>query len=121
MLTRDRSKMFRESISKLDRYREALNSKKRQMSDLSSERGSGVNLTKMGSQIHKIPNENMTQREVKTSNSMLNKRIRMSAGDTRVSFTLMLLRFYSLSALSKMLYIKLFYYRVLSSTLLNPF
>ncbi|CAL5212275.1 unnamed protein product [Lathyrus oleraceus] len=80
---RDRSKMFRESISKLDRYREALNSKKRERSDLSSERGGGVNLTKMGSQIHKISDDNMTQREVKTSNSMLNKRTRMLVADTR--------------------------------------
>ncbi|XP_058729710.1 uncharacterized protein LOC131601831 [Vicia villosa] len=80
---RDRSKMFRESISKLDRYREALNSKKRERSDLSSERGSGVNLTRMGSQIHKISDDNMTQREVKTSNSMLNKRTRTLVADTR--------------------------------------
>lgn len=88
MLIRDRSKMFRESISKLDRYREALNSKKRERSDLSSERGGGVNLTKMGSQIHKISDDNMTQREVKTSNSMLNKRTRTLVADTRVSLTL---------------------------------
>ncbi|CAI8616229.1 unnamed protein product [Vicia faba] len=80
---RDRSKMFRESISKLDRYRESLNSKKRERSDLSSERGSGVNLTKMGSQIHKISDDNMTQREVKTSNTMLNKRTRTLVADTR--------------------------------------
>ncbi|KAJ1440683.1 hypothetical protein SESBI_01751 [Sesbania bispinosa] len=81
---RDRSKMFRESISKLDRYREALNSKKRQRTDLSSDRGGGVNLTKMGSQIHKTPNDSLTQRsEAKTSNSMLNKRIRTSVADVR--------------------------------------
>ncbi|XP_073225771.1 uncharacterized protein [Cicer arietinum] len=81
---RDRSKMFRESISKLDKYREALNSKKRQRSDLSSDRGSGVNLTKTSGQIHKTPNDNLIhQREVKTSNSVMNKRIRTSVSDMR--------------------------------------
>jgi len=108
VLFRDRSKMFQESIPKLDGYMEALNSKKRQRNDLSSERGSGVKLTKMGSQIHKIPNDNMTPREVKTPKSMLNKRIRTSVADMRVYFMYcLLLRFYSLSALSKMLYSKL--------------
>lgn len=77
---RDRSKMFQESITKVDGY---INSKKRQRNDLSSERGSGVMLTKMGSQIHKIPNDNMTPREVKTPKSMLNKRIRTSVADMR--------------------------------------
>lgn len=82
--------MFRESISKLDKYREALNSKKRQRSDLSSDRGSGVNLTKTSGQIHKTPNDNLIhQREVKTSNSVMNKRIRTSVSDMRVFFTLL--------------------------------
>lgn len=77
--------MFREYISKLDRFREASNSKKRQRADTSSDRGGGVNLTKMGSQIHKTPNDSLTQRsEVKTSNAMLNKRMRTSVADLRV-------------------------------------
>ncbi|KAK7263396.1 hypothetical protein RJT34_30985 [Clitoria ternatea] len=81
---RDRSKMLRESISKLDRYREALNSKKRQRIDSSSDRAGGVNLTKMGSQIHKTPNDNLTLRsETKSSNSIMNKRIRTSVADVR--------------------------------------
>ncbi|KOM50556.1 hypothetical protein LR48_Vigan08g138300 [Vigna angularis] len=80
---RDRSKMLGESLSKLEKY-EALNIKKRQRTDLSSDRGSGINLTKMGNQIHKIPNDNLTQRsEARTSNSMLNKRIRTSVADVR--------------------------------------
>jgi len=84
MFIRDRSKMLGESLSKLEKY-EALNIKKRQRSDLSTDRGSGVNLTKMGNQIHKIPNDNLTQRsEARTSNSMLNKRIRTSVADVRV-------------------------------------
>ncbi|XP_020214189.1 uncharacterized protein LOC109798366 [Cajanus cajan] len=80
---RDRSKMLGESLSKLEKY-EALNIKKRQRADLSSDRGGGVNLTKMGNQIHKTPNDNLTQRsEAKASNSMLNKRIRTSVVDVR--------------------------------------
>ncbi|RDX62865.1 hypothetical protein CR513_58764, partial [Mucuna pruriens] len=80
---RDRSKMFGESLSKLEKY-EALNIKKRQRTDLSSDRGGGVNLSKMGSQIHKTPNDNLTQRsEAKVSNSMLNKRSRTSVADVR--------------------------------------
>ncbi|KHN38635.1 hypothetical protein glysoja_008184 [Glycine soja] len=80
---RDRSKMFGESLSKLEKY-EALNIKKRQRTDLSSDRGGGVNLTKMGNQIHKTPNDNLTQRsEARASNSMLNKRIRTSVADVR--------------------------------------
>ncbi|XP_027909430.1 uncharacterized protein LOC114168718 isoform X2 [Vigna unguiculata] len=75
--------MLGESLSKLEKY-EALNIKKRQRSDLSTDRGSGVNLTKIGNQIHKIPNDNLTQRsEARTSNSMLNKRIRTSVADVR--------------------------------------
>ncbi|KAL2328469.1 hypothetical protein Fmac_021896 [Flemingia macrophylla] len=80
---RDRSKMFGESLSKLEKY-EALNVKKRQRADLSSDRGGGVNLTKMCSQIQKTPNDNLTQRsEAKASNSMLSKRIRTSVADVR--------------------------------------
>jgi len=76
--------MFGESLSKLEKY-EALNIKKRQRTDLSSDRGGGVNLTKMGNQIHKTPNDNLTQRsEARASNSMLNKRIRTSVADVRV-------------------------------------
>ncbi|XP_019413678.1 PREDICTED: uncharacterized protein LOC109325653 isoform X1 [Lupinus angustifolius] len=81
---RDRSNMFRESISELERYTEALTSKKRQRADLSSERGGGVNLTKMGSQHQKTNIDNLTQRsDSKTSNSTLSKRIRTSLAETR--------------------------------------
>ncbi|CAL0329029.1 unnamed protein product [Lupinus luteus] len=81
---RDRANMFRESISELEKYTEALTSKKRQRADLSSERGGGVNLTKMGSQLQKTNIDNLTQRsDSKTSNSTLSKRIRTSLADTR--------------------------------------
>ncbi|GMI74316.1 SAGA complex subunit 1 [Hibiscus trionum] len=81
---RDRVKRLRESISKLDRYKEALSSKKRQRSDISSERTSGVNITKMGSQIHRNGHDLMTQRLEDRPKSMgLNKRVRTSVADLR--------------------------------------
>jgi len=58
---RDRAKMLRESISKLEKYKEALSSKKRPCRDLSSgERSGGVNLAKMGSQIHRNSHDTVT-------------------------------------------------------------
>ncbi|KAM1100254.1 hypothetical protein FF1_006701 [Malus domestica] len=82
---RDRAKMLRESIFKLDKYREALSSKKRQRSDLSSsERSNGVNVVKLGSQIYKNPRENMTQRfEDRAKSVRFNKRFRTSVADVR--------------------------------------
>ncbi|XP_050139481.1 uncharacterized protein LOC126615659 [Malus sylvestris] len=82
---RDRAKMLRESIFKLDKYKEALSSKKRQRSDLSSsERSNGVNIVKLGSQIYKNPRENMTQRlEDRTKSVGFNKRVRTSVADVR--------------------------------------
>ncbi|KAF7805708.1 uncharacterized protein G2W53_037869 [Senna tora] len=82
---RDRAKMFRESICKLDKYTEALSSKKRQRTDSPIDRGGGVNLTKTSSQLHRNSNDVLTQKsEAKTSNSGLNKRIRTSVADVRV-------------------------------------
>lgn len=84
--------MLRESISKLDKFREALSTKKRQRSDLSIDRGGGVNLTKMGSQLHRNSNDILPQKsEAKTSSSPLNKRIRTSVADVRVCIFNMLL------------------------------
>ncbi|XP_019448826.1 PREDICTED: uncharacterized protein LOC109351715 isoform X1 [Lupinus angustifolius] len=81
---RDRAKMLRQNISQLDRFTEALTSKKRRRTDLSSERGGGVNLTKTSNQHQKTNIDILTQRsDSKTSNSMLNKRIRTSVADTR--------------------------------------
>ncbi|XP_054812213.1 uncharacterized protein LOC129313280 isoform X2 [Prosopis cineraria] len=81
---RDRAKMLRDSISKLDKFREALNSKKRQRTDFSADRGVGVNLTKMGSQLHRNSSDILTQKsEAKTASSALNKRIRTSVADVR--------------------------------------
>ncbi|KAL5583035.1 hypothetical protein UlMin_015477 [Ulmus minor] len=81
---RDRAKMLRESIFKLDKYKEAMNSKKRQRSDLlSSERPSGA-LVKMGSQIHRNPHDPMNHRlDDRAKSVTLNKRIRTSIADQR--------------------------------------
>ena len=82
---RDRAKMLRESIFKLDKYKEAINSKKRQRSDLSSsERPSGT-LVKMGSQIHRNPHDPMNHRlDDRAKSVTLNKRVRTSIADQRV-------------------------------------
>ncbi|OMO89173.1 hypothetical protein COLO4_19888 [Corchorus olitorius] len=81
---RDRVKKLRESISKLEWYKEALSSKKRQRSDMSSERTVGVNIAKMGGQIHRNPHDIMTQRlEDRPKGMPLNKRVRTSVADLR--------------------------------------
>lgn len=91
---RDRVKRLRESISKLERYREALSSKKRQRSDISSERTSGVNIAKMGGQIHRNGHDLLTQRLEDRPKSMgLNKRVRTSVADLRVCVILILLEY----------------------------
>lgn len=84
--TRDRAKLLRESILKVDKYRDALSSKKRQRSDLSSsERSSGVNLAKMGCQVHRNSIDSVNQRlEDKNKSVGINKRIRTSVADERV-------------------------------------
>ncbi|KAK4255235.1 hypothetical protein QN277_008256 [Acacia crassicarpa] len=81
---KDRAKMMREYISKLDKYTEAVSSKKRQRTDFSTDRGGGVNLTKMGGQLHRNSSDILTQKsEAKASSSALNKRIRTSVADVR--------------------------------------
>ncbi|XP_022729015.1 uncharacterized protein LOC111284573 isoform X2 [Durio zibethinus] len=81
---RDRAKKLRESISKLEKYKEFLSSKKRQRSDLSSERTSGVSIAKMGSQIHRNAHDIMNRRlEDRPKGVGLNKRIRTSVADIR--------------------------------------
>ncbi|XVF46908.1 hypothetical protein PTKIN_Ptkin03bG0066000 [Pterospermum kingtungense] len=81
----DRVKKFCESISKLENYKEALSSKKRQRNDFLSERTSGANIAKMGSQIHRNTYDLMTQRSEDRPKSVgLNKRVRTSVADLRV-------------------------------------
>lgn len=83
---RDRAKKLRESIVKLDKYEEVLNSKKRQRNDISpSERAGGVNLAKPGSQVHRNSSDILTQRSEDRAKVVgLNKRVRSSVTDVRV-------------------------------------
>ncbi|KAA8544238.1 hypothetical protein F0562_022250 [Nyssa sinensis] len=82
---RDRVKMFHESIFKLDKYREALSSKKRQRIELlSNERSGRANLSKIGSQILRNPRDHATQKledKTKPVGLVLKKRIRTSMTD----------------------------------------
>ena len=84
--------MLRDSISKLDKYAEVVNSKKRQRTSSPSDKGGGVALTKMGSQIHRSPNDAVIQRsEGKPTSAMMNKRIRTLGTDVRVCISILLL------------------------------
>ncbi|KAL7198351.1 hypothetical protein ACSBR2_020784 [Camellia fascicularis] len=91
---RDRAKMLGESISKVDKYRKALiSSKKQQRNDLlSNERSGGASVSKVGSQILRNPNDHATQRfEDKTTRTTglgLKKRIRTSMADGQSSVVL---------------------------------
>ncbi|WCJ41818.1 hypothetical protein M5689_022661 [Euphorbia peplus] len=80
---RDRASMMNDSLSKLDKYREALNSKKRQRSELIlNERSNAANMTKMGNQIHRNTQDIMGQRlEDRAKSVGLNKRVRTSVAD----------------------------------------
>uniref|UniRef100_A0A6M2EFF5 Uncharacterized protein n=1 Tax=Populus davidiana TaxID=266767 RepID=A0A6M2EFF5_9ROSI len=82
---KDRAKLLRESLSKLERYRVALSSKKRQRSELSlNERSNLANVAKVAGQIHRNPHDIMTQRlEDRTKSIGLNKRARTSVADVR--------------------------------------
>ncbi|KAF9684699.1 hypothetical protein SADUNF_Sadunf04G0145700 [Salix dunnii] len=82
---KDRAKLLRESLSKLERYRVALYSKKRQRSELSlNERSNLANVAKVAGQIHRNPHDIMTQRlEDRTKSIGLSKRARISVADVR--------------------------------------
>lgn len=77
--------MFRQSISKLDKFAENLSSKKRQRSDVLSSERSGVNSEKMGNQLHGSTRDLSSQRmEQKHKNAGLVKRFRTSMADGQV-------------------------------------
>lgn len=82
---RERAKTLNESITKLDKYRLTLQSKKRQRNEVSSsERSSGANLLKMGSQTHQNGSDLATQRvEDRTKSAVPNKRVRTSLAEVR--------------------------------------
>lgn len=81
--------MLSESLFKLDKYREAMSSKKRQRSEVSSsERLSGGNLSKVGSQIHRNGHDVVIYRMEDRAKSVgLNKRARSSISDVQVCST----------------------------------
>ncbi|XP_043712575.1 uncharacterized protein LOC122661267 isoform X2 [Telopea speciosissima] len=83
---RERVKTLNESIIKLDKYCEALDSRKKQRSELlSSERSGGTNLLKMGGQIHQNRPSLVTQRlEERTKNAVPNRRVRTSVAVAEV-------------------------------------
>lgn len=77
-------KKLDESIYKLSKYSEALNSKKQQRSELMNER-TGSNL-KMGSQLHRNTSDLSAHRlEDRAKNASLNKRFRSTVTEHRVS------------------------------------
>ena len=86
IVVRGRSKRLDESLQKLNKYCEALNSKKQLRNEiLMNERLSGSNLLKMGSLIHRNPSEVVNPRlEDRAKNIILNKRVRTSVTENRV-------------------------------------
>ncbi|KAA8539132.1 hypothetical protein F0562_025824 [Nyssa sinensis] len=81
---RDRGKKLDEHLHKLNKYCEAMNSKKKQRNELlTNERSGGSNL-KMGAQLHRNPLDLVTQRlEDRAKNVVLNKRVRTSVAETQ--------------------------------------
>ncbi|KAI4382245.1 hypothetical protein MLD38_008233 [Melastoma candidum] len=82
---KDRSNMFRESIFKLDKYRENLSSRKRQRNENVSGEKSGTELEKPGAQLHGNPRHVINQRQgQRPKNTVVVKRVRTSIGEARV-------------------------------------
>ncbi|KAF5446282.1 hypothetical protein F2P56_031919 [Juglans regia] len=78
---RGRAKKFADSIHKLNKYGEALNTKKQRSDMLSNERSVGSNFVKMGTQAERYL---LAQRlEDKPKNVGLNKRVRSSVAEIR--------------------------------------
>ncbi|KAG7019325.1 hypothetical protein SDJN02_18285 [Cucurbita argyrosperma subsp. argyrosperma] len=82
---RERADMLSESLFKLDKYREAMSSKKRQRTEISpSERLGGGNLSKLGSQIQRNGHDVVIYRlEGRAKSVGLNKRARSSISDVQ--------------------------------------
>lgn len=83
-MVRGRAKKLDESLTKLNKYCEALNSKKPQRSDMTNERSGGSNLLKMGNQIQRTPADLAQILEDRPKNVVLNKRVRSSVAEIRV-------------------------------------
>ncbi|XP_058204443.1 uncharacterized protein LOC131318578 isoform X2 [Rhododendron vialii] len=84
---RGRVKKLDEHLHRLNKYFDAVNSKKQQRNELSiNERSGGLNV-KMGTQIHLNPPDLMTQRfEDRDKNTVPNRRVRTSMAETRAEF-----------------------------------
>ncbi|THG08854.1 hypothetical protein TEA_017880 [Camellia sinensis var. sinensis] len=84
---RGRGKKLDQHLLKLNKYFEAVNSKKQQRNEFSTnERSGGLNL-KMGTQIHRNPPDLAAQRITdRAKNAVLNKRVRTSVAETQAEF-----------------------------------
>lgn len=81
-LVRIRTKRIDESLHKLNKYTETLNSMKQHWNEMiSNERSSGSNLLKMGAQIPRNPVDLVNQRVEDRSKNVLNKRARSSIAE----------------------------------------
>lgn len=78
--------MFDEYLHKLNKYSEALNSRKQQRTEvITNERSSGLNLLKIGNQSSRNPGELVSPKmEERTKNVVLKKRVRTSVAEIRV-------------------------------------
>lgn len=86
IIDRGRVKRLGESLNKLNKYCEALNSKKQKRSEtMAIERSTGLNSMKIGSQIPRNSVDLVNQRiEERTKNAVLSRRIRSSVTEIRV-------------------------------------
>lgn len=84
---RGRGRKLDQHLLKLNKYFEAVNSKKQQRNEFSTnERSGGLNL-KMGTQIHRNPPDLAAQRITdRAKNAVLNKRVRTSVAETQAEF-----------------------------------
>ncbi|KAK1263287.1 hypothetical protein QJS04_geneDACA008488 [Acorus gramineus] len=82
---RDRVKLLNDYISKLDKYRQTILSRKRPRNDIQpSERSGGVNLSKIGSHAHQNPPDILGQRlDDRAKSAVPNKRARSSVAEVR--------------------------------------
>ncbi|XP_038688946.1 uncharacterized protein LOC119988101 isoform X2 [Tripterygium wilfordii] len=82
---RGRAKRLNESLQKLNKHCEALNSKKQQRNDsFTSEKSGGLNILKTGMQSHRNPSDLGSQRlEDRTKTLVLQKRVRSSVAELR--------------------------------------
>ncbi|XP_062091766.1 uncharacterized protein LOC133797755 isoform X2 [Humulus lupulus] len=79
-----RKKMFEESLQKLNKFCDIVNSKKQRNEMITTERSVGLNLLKMGTPSSRIPAELGNQKlEERTKNVILNKRVRSSVAEIR--------------------------------------